>query len=142
FCLCAQRRGRTRRRRTCRSPETGRRRPLFKHRSPEGWISRSTENPRLVRSHLFGGFAQGGDTGGMNGDLKEIFGLFGTTSAMWAFCDSGEDRRPDRRVPPAEPVIVSLASYMCQRSLSRNDRVRFYETIFGCITLLRWAKPL
>src|SRR5215472_3860958 len=71
LCLCPQRRDRTCCRRTCRSPEADRRRSVFKHRPPEERISRSTEDSRLVRSHLFSWSAQGGDTGGVRPCLAE-----------------------------------------------------------------------
>ena len=67
--LCPQRRDRTRRRRTRRSPEAERRRSFFEHRPPEGrsgCMVGGAEDPRAVRSHLFRRSAQGRDAGGMS----------------------------------------------------------------------------
>jgi len=62
------------------------------------------------------------------------------------FCDGiqrelrGQRARSTARpgVPPTDPrLIVSLMFYICERSLSRNRRVGFYETIFGCTATFR-----
>jgi adenylate cyclase len=64
--LCPQRRDRTRRRRTCRSSETGRRRSFFKHRPREGLQTfGGAEDSRVVRNHIFRRSAQGRNAGGM-----------------------------------------------------------------------------
>jgi adenylate cyclase len=68
FCLCPRRRGRTRRRRTRRSPEAERRRQLFEHRPyADGPLQKfhGAEGPRLVRSHLRSRPTQGGGPGRM-----------------------------------------------------------------------------
>ena len=67
LCLRAERRTRTRRRRTRRSPEVGRRTSFFEHCPTESHQSRvgGTAGPGLGRSHIFRRSAQGWSAGGM-----------------------------------------------------------------------------
>jgi TolB-like protein len=68
--LCPQRRDRTRRRRTRRSPAIARRRSLSKHRPRKGLSRRilggGAEDPRLVRRHLSRRVAEGWNARRMN----------------------------------------------------------------------------
>jgi TolB-like protein len=87
--LCPQRRNRTRRRRTRRSPKAEQQRSFFQHCPPEGpsWcVVGGAEDPRPPRSHLFRRAAQGRNAGGISAArLTDIA------------------RRAPTRIPPGTP---------------------------------------